>query len=133
MRRVTGNRREQARFAQLPRETVLDRRRGIELQRMHLAAVVDEVQVSRPVETEADGLQPSGGQLLLPDNLIVLQAQAPNLAGGEVPVNVGPVQVLETPAIELAAGDGARLGMRVLDERRHDRSGAKLAIGVKGL
>src|SRR5438094_522589 len=67
----------------------------------------------------------------MPNHLAVLLAQAPDLAGGIIAVDINAVQVPESAAIELAADDAACLRMRVLDERRHDGCRPELAFGVE--
>ncbi len=53
------------------------------------------------------------GQLLLPGDLLAVVAQAPELAGHVVAVDVGAVQLLEALAVvDVAAGDRAGLGVR---------------------
>src|SRR5207253_758414 len=92
--------------------------RWARLELMDLARVIDEVELAVAVGPEANDLQPGPGQLLAPGHLAGHLAQAPHLARRIVAVDIRPLQVLEAlAAIDVPARDGARLGVRVLDER----------------
>ena len=74
------------------------------------------------------------GQFSLLCHLFAIVAQSPDSAGGVVAVNVHAVLGREFFAtINIAAGDGARLGVRVLYNRRDDGRRAGSVIRVNRL
>ena len=74
------------------------------------------------------------GQFGLFGHLFAIVAQSPDSAGGVVAVNVHAVLGREFfTAINIAAGDGARLGVRVLNDRRDDGRRAGRVVRVDWL
>ena len=101
---------------------------------MQRAAVIDDQQLAVGVHAKADDLMRGVGQLGLFGHLFAIVAQSPDSAGGVVAVNVHAVLGREFfTAINIAAGDGARLGVRVLNDRRDDGRRAGRVVRVDWL
>src|SRR5205085_2589686 len=107
---------EQAGVAQLRREdrrVVLLRRRFEAI--VVAAAVVAEEQLALRVEAKAGDREGSIRQFLVPRDLALLMADAPDAAGAPVAVDVRPEEVRQLlAAVDDAAGHRPRLGMVVL-------------------
>ena len=74
------------------------------------------------------------GQLGLFGHLFVIVAQPPDAPCGVVAINVHATLGRElSAAVNIAAGDGARLGVRVLDDRRDDGRRAGRVVWVDRL
>src|SRR5262249_46222966 len=72
----------------------------------------------------------------MPRNLLrgVIVPQTPHFAVLVVTIQIDVAQLGELGSLgDVAAGDGAALGVVMLDDGRHERSGAALAVGVEGV
>ena len=113
---------EETGFAQLRREApfgCIGRRR---LEFVQTAAVIDDEQFALGVETEAGDLQAGVGQFLVPEDLRAVVADAPDFAGREIAVDIGPFQI----GIFLAVIDDAA------GQRRDSECGCSVVGGVIG-
>ena len=121
---------EQAGLAELPREILRVRgwRRGDELIDAP-SHVVHDVKLAGVVFIECDDSVVRLRDLLMPEDLLTVVSECPDLAGIVVPVDVGADEVFQPrAAIDIAAGDRPRLGVGVLDDRRQDGGGALLPV-----
>ena len=107
---------------------------GVGYQTVQRAPVIDHQQFAFAVDAEADDLMRSVGQLSLFRHLFAIVAQAPDTAGGVVAINIHAVLFRQLfSAVNVAAGDGARLGVGVLHNRCSDRRRAGGVVRVNRL
>src|SRR4051812_47284554 len=86
------------------------------------------------VLAEADDALRGLGQLLVEGNFLALGAQSPDPAGIEVAVDIGAHEVRQpAAAVNIAAGQAAEIGMRMLDHGREDGRWSFLALGPEGV
>src|SRR5256885_179904 len=102
------------------------------LQLIETAAMVRDQKLALGIGAETRDLHGGVGQLLMPDNLAVVVANTPDLAGGPIAVEIGAPQLRQLgPVIDDAAGQRTHFGMGVLHRRQRDGRGAGLPSQVK--
>src|SRR5260370_41236044 len=93
----------------------------------------DQIEKENPprlVLAEADDAIGGDGQLVVLGDFVAVVTEGPDPAGIEIAVDIRPLQFLEALAVvDVAAGQGAEIGVGVLNNGVHDGIGTALALG----
>src|SRR5262245_27138499 len=122
---------EQSGFAELARERWSRFNLGGLHQAVNLPAdPIDKENFSGLVLAKANDAVRSDSQLMVFGNLTAVVAERPDTTGIEIAVDAGALQLLQALAvIDVTAGQGAKVGVRVLDDGFHYGIGPEFALG----